>query len=67
MRRALFALVVGFLVPITVVMHDFWAMDGQERQNEQMHFLENVGPMGGALVVLGTSTTAWPLAVGVGL
>ena len=59
--------VVAFLLPITVVMHDFWAMEGQDRQNEQIHFLKNVGLMGGALVFAALSTTAWPLAVGVGV
>jgi len=59
--------VVGFLAPITVVMHDFWAREGQTRQNEQVHFLENVGLIGGALVFVALSTTAWPLAVGIGL
>lgn len=59
--------VAVFLVPITVIMHDFWTMDGQDRQNEQIHFLKNVGLIGGALVFLSLSATAWPLAVGVGL
>jgi uncharacterized membrane protein YphA (DoxX/SURF4 family) len=59
--------VVGFLVPITVVMHDFWTAEGQERQNEQIHFLKNAGLVGGALVFLALSTVSWPMAVGVGL
>ncbi len=59
--------VVFFLVPITVVMHDFWTMDGQDRQNERVHFLKNVGLIGGALVFLAVSTTTWPFAVGLGL
>jgi len=59
--------VVVFLAPITIVMHDFWTMEGQDRQNEQIHFLKNVGLIGGALVFLALSTTTWPLAVGIGL
>ena len=59
--------VIVFLVPITVSMHDFWSMEGQNRQNEQIHFLKNVGLIGGALVFLTLSTVSWPLAVGVGL
>jgi putative oxidoreductase len=55
------------LVPITVTMHDFWTMEGQERQNERIHFLKNVGLLGGALVFLALSTIAWPLAAGIGL
>jgi putative oxidoreductase len=59
--------IVAFLVPITVIMHDFWTMEGQARQNEQIHFLKNVGLIGAALLFLALSTSAWPLAVGVGL
>jgi putative oxidoreductase len=59
--------IVTFLVPITVIMHDFWTMEGQARQNEQIHFLKNVGLIGAALLFLALSTSAWPLAVGVGL
>jgi len=59
--------VVVFLLPITVVMHDFWAMEGQDRQNEQIHFLKNVGLIGSALVFAALSTTAWPLALGIGV
>ncbi len=59
--------IVAFLLPITVIMHDFWTMEGQARQNEQIHFLKNVGLVGAALVILALSTSGWPLAVGVGL
>lgn len=59
--------VIAFLVPITVIMHDFWTMEGQDRQNERIHFLKNIGLIGSALVFLALSTVAWPLAVGVGL
>jgi len=59
--------ILAFLAPITVIMHDFWTMEGQDRQNEQIHFLKNVGLMGGALVFLALSSLAWPLAAGVGL
>ncbi|QLG49562.1 DoxX family protein [Natrinema halophilum] len=59
--------VIVFLVPITGIMHDFWTLEGQDRQNEQIHFLKNVGLIGGALVFLALSSVVWPLAVGVGL
>jgi len=59
--------IVAFLGPITVVMHDFWTMDGQARGNERIHFLKNVGLIGGALLFLALPATEWPLAVGVGL
>jgi len=60
-------LVVGFLVGVTPVMHDFWAQGGQDRQNEQIHFLKNAGLAGAALVFLALSTVSWPYAVGLTL
>jgi putative oxidoreductase len=59
--------ILVFLVPITVIMHDFWTMEGEARQNEQVHFLKNVGLIGTALVFLVVPATGWPLAVGVGV
>jgi uncharacterized membrane protein YphA (DoxX/SURF4 family) len=59
--------VIAFLIPITLIMHDFWTMEGHDRQNEQIHFLKNVGLIGSALAFLALSTVAWPLAVGIGL
>jgi uncharacterized membrane protein YphA (DoxX/SURF4 family) len=59
--------VIGFLIPVTVLMHDFWTVDGQDRQNERVHFLKNVGLIGSALVFLTLSTVDWPLAAGLGL
>ena len=59
--------VVAVLVPITVVMHDFWTMEGQDRQNERIHFLKNVGLVGVALVFAALSTASWPMALGLGL
>ena len=56
--------VLGFLVGVTPVMHDFWTQEGMDRQNEQIHFLKNAGLAGGALVFLALSTTPWPYAVG---
>jgi uncharacterized membrane protein YphA (DoxX/SURF4 family) len=56
--------VLGFLVGVTPVMHDFWNQEGMDRQNEQIHFLKNVGLAGTAVVFLALATTPWPYAVG---
>ncbi|MHB9288625.1 DoxX family protein [Halobacteriales archaeon Cl-PHB] len=50
--------VVGFLLTVTPVMHDFWTRTGGERQNEQIHFLKNVGLLGTALLLLAHAD--WP-------
>jgi uncharacterized membrane protein YphA (DoxX/SURF4 family) len=56
--------VLGFLVGVTPVMHDFWNQEGMDRQNEQIHFLKNAGLAGTAVVFLALATTPWPYAVG---
>ena len=56
-----------FLTVATPLFHDFWAMEGEDRQNELNHFLKNVGLLGGTLVLLASTGEAWTYAVGVGL
>lgn len=44
-----------FLVPVTIVMHNFWTLpEGQQRMAEMAHFMKNVTIAGGLLFVLGT-------------
>ena len=59
--------VIVFLLGVTPVMHDFWTLEGMDRQNEQVAFLKNVGLLAGALFVLALSSVEWSYAVGVGL
>ena len=42
-----------FLIPTTLVFHNFWAVTGPEQQNQMQHFLKNLAIMGGLLVVVG--------------
>jgi putative oxidoreductase len=45
-------LLIGFLIPITFFMHAYWKeTDPQMRQNQQIHFMKNVGLLGGALIL----------------
>ena len=45
-------LLVIFLVPVTVMMHNFWvSTDPLMRQIEQANFLKNLTMLGGALVI----------------
>jgi putative oxidoreductase len=46
------ALLVLFLVPVTVMMHAFWTVpDPMQAQVEQAMFMKNVGLLGGALLI----------------
>jgi putative oxidoreductase len=56
------AAVAVFLVAVTPAMHDFWNMEGQQRDAEQAQFLKNAGLLGAALALAGVAS--WPLALG---
>lgn len=59
--------ILAFFIGVTPVMHDFWNETGMERDNEEYHFLKNVGLAAGAMVFLALSATTWPYALGIGL
>ena len=40
-----------YLIPTTLIFHDFWAFGGAERMNQMIHFLKNLTIMGGLLIV----------------
>ena len=44
------AALVVFLVPVTLVFHDFWAVQGPQHQQQLVEFLKNVAIAGGLLV-----------------
>jgi uncharacterized membrane protein YphA (DoxX/SURF4 family) len=53
----------AFLVPVSVIMHDFWSMPaGFQRESEMYHFLGNVGLLGSALMFLATPRP-WALSL----
>lgn len=42
----------AFLLLAALTMHDFWSVeDAMERQNEQIHFLKNIGLAGATLML----------------
>lgn len=40
---------LAFLAPASLVFHDFWNQQGDERQNQAIHFMKNLAIMGGLL------------------
>ena len=50
-RASVGALIVFFL-GTTPAIHDFWTMEGKERQENKINFLKNVALLGGALILL---------------
>ncbi|REK11595.1 MAG: DoxX family protein [Planctomycetota bacterium] len=43
---------LAFLVPVSVIMHNFWALEGAERMPEMISFMKNVSISGGIVLVL---------------
>lgn len=43
---------VLFLIPTTLLFHDFWTFEGAERRTQLVSFLKNLGLAGGLLVLL---------------
>jgi putative oxidoreductase len=41
-----------YLIPTTLLFHNFWAMKGMEQQDNMVHFLLNLALMGGLLYVI---------------
>jgi len=40
-----------YLIPTSIVFHNFWAMQGMEKMDGQAHFFKNIAIMGGLLFV----------------
>jgi putative oxidoreductase len=43
-----------FLVPTTIIFHDFWNLEGMDRFLQMIEFQKNLAIFGGLLMVLGT-------------
>jgi putative oxidoreductase len=46
-------LLLIFLIPVSVIMHNFWAFEeGPERMGQMINFMKNVSIMGGVTMIL---------------
>ena len=45
------ATLIIFLVPATLIFHDFWVEEGMARMNQMQHFMKNLALLGGLLMV----------------
>jgi len=50
-----------FLVPVTLVFHNFWAYEGQMMQNQMQHFLKNLTIMGGLYTIVAVGSGPFSL------
>lgn len=49
--------IVTFFLGVTPMMHNFWAVDEEQKQQEMINFLKNTALLGTALLVLGVAQT----------
>jgi putative oxidoreductase len=52
-----------FFIPVSVMMHNFWAVAKEMKAMEQVNFLKNMALLGSALMFLAIKKP-WPLSVG---
>jgi putative oxidoreductase len=45
------AMLFFYMIPVTLVFHRFWALQGAEMQMQMANFLKNLSIMGGLLIV----------------
>jgi putative oxidoreductase len=57
------AALVLFLIPVSFMMHNFWAVTGEMKAMEQVNFLKNMALLGSALMFLAIRKP-WPLSIG---
>lgn len=62
-RIGLWSLVL-FLVPVALIMHNFWAVGAEQQQLEMVQFLKNMSMAGAALMLLQTDLDNWPYSLG---
>ena len=55
------AALILFLIPATLIFHDFWNLEGMEHNMQRVMFLKNLAIVGGLLLVIGLG--AGPLSV----
>lgn len=54
-----------FLIPVTLTMHNFWAVEGQTmKMNDLLMFTKNMALLGYTLVLLAIPQP-WPLSLGI--
>lgn len=58
-------LLIIFLVPTTLIMHQFWKVPPEQKMGEMVNFLKNVALIGSTLMFLAIQTP-WPFSVPLG-
>ena len=46
-------LLIVFMIPVTLLYHDFWNMEGAQYRGQLIHFMKNLSIFGALLLILG--------------
>jgi putative oxidoreductase len=55
-------LLILFLIPVALIMHNFWAVPEEQKMVEQVNFTKNTALAGAALALM-YGASEWPLAL----
>ncbi len=56
------AAIVAFFIPVTFMMHNFWAVGAEQKMAEMVNFSKNLALMGSTLMFLGIKKP-WPFSI----
>jgi putative oxidoreductase len=51
-RRTSASILFSYLIPTTLVFHNFWKSKGEDREMQQVHFMKNLSILGGLAQVI---------------
>ena len=54
-------LLIVFLIPTTLIFHDFWTYEGAQQQMQMIHFMKNLAILGGLFVLLSVGGGPWSI------
>ena len=54
-------LLIAFIVPASLIFHNFWAYEGQEQQGQMIHFMKNLAILGALISIAATNVRGWRL------
>lgn len=59
-------ILILFLVPVAMIMHNFWAVPAEQQATEMTQFMKNIALAGASLAALVFTDREWPYSVGGG-
>lgn len=54
-------LLIAFIIPASLIFHDFWTLEGQAREGQMIHFMKNLAILGGLISIVARDVGGWRL------